>query len=69
MLLRHVLSSMPLHLLSVLNTPESVFKKIQGMFSSFFWGEHEGKNKKKWKAWKKLCNPTDEGGYRREEHL
>ncbi|KAK3184524.1 hypothetical protein Dsin_031810 [Dipteronia sinensis] len=40
-LLRHVLSSMPLHLLSVLNKPKTVFKKIQGpLFAEFPEGEH-----------------------------
>lgn len=35
-LLRHVLSSMTLHLLAILNAPKMVIKKIQGMFASFF---------------------------------
>ncbi|KAK3188861.1 hypothetical protein Dsin_028422 [Dipteronia sinensis] len=40
-LLRHVLSSMPLHLLSFLNTPKIVFKKIQvPIFAKFSEGEH-----------------------------
>lgn len=34
-LLRHVLSSMPIHLLSVLHTPKAVIKKLNSLFASF----------------------------------
>ncbi|XP_041025485.1 uncharacterized protein LOC121265883 [Juglans microcarpa x Juglans regia] len=44
-LLRHVLSSMPMHLLSALHVPKIVFKKLQGLFSNFSWGEQGGKSK------------------------
>ncbi|TXG56159.1 hypothetical protein EZV62_017472 [Acer yangbiense] len=73
-LLRHVLSSMSLHLLSVLNTPKSVFFfffKSRYVLFFFFLGDHKGKDKKKWKAWKRLCIPTEEGGiakYLKRDH-
>ncbi|XP_042969088.1 uncharacterized protein LOC122301771 [Carya illinoinensis] len=61
-LLRHFLSSMPMNLLSTLNLPNLVFKKLQGLFANFFWGEQDDKSKWKWRAWKKLCVPVKEGG-------
>lgn len=35
-LLQHVLSSMPMHLLLALHVPKLVFKKSQGLFANFF---------------------------------
>lgn len=61
-LLRHVPSSMPLHLLSVLNTPKTVFKKIQGIFSSF--SEVNLKRKEKNGRFERSCVPIEEGGIR-----
>lgn len=57
-LIRHVLSSMASHLLAVLNVPKEVLNKINGILSSFFWGETDGKRKRKWWAWSLLCKPT-----------
>lgn len=37
-LLRHVLSSLPIYLLSVLQVPEVVIWKLNGLFAKFFWG-------------------------------
>ncbi|XP_042942930.1 uncharacterized protein LOC122277118 [Carya illinoinensis] len=61
-LLRHVLSSMPIHLLSVIQKPASVIKKLNSLFSGFFWGDKNGKVKRRWKAWNHMCGPVEEGG-------
>lgn len=53
-LLRHVLSSMPIHLLSVLHLPKAILRKLNSQFASFFWGKQGGKKKWMWRAWKKL---------------
>ncbi|XP_022895288.1 uncharacterized protein LOC111409474 [Olea europaea var. sylvestris] len=61
-LLRHVLTCMATHLLSVLNVPKSIFKRLNSILSSFFWGEVNGRTRKKWCCWDKLCKPVVEGG-------
>ncbi|XP_035541522.1 uncharacterized protein LOC118344586 [Juglans regia] len=61
-LLRHVLSSMATHLLAVLPVPNGVFKVLNRIMSSFFWGNSDGRGKRKWVAWKNICYPTEEGG-------
>ncbi|XP_042965908.1 uncharacterized protein LOC122299590 [Carya illinoinensis] len=62
LLLRHVVSSIPVHLLSVLHTPKKVVSSLNRIMSNFFWGISNGKQKRKWVAWKKVCMPTKEGG-------
>ncbi|XP_042986314.1 uncharacterized protein LOC122314764 [Carya illinoinensis] len=61
-LLRHVISSMALHLFTVFHIPQVVINKINQMMGSFFWGESNGKDKKKWLAWKHMGMPVVEGG-------
>ncbi|XP_042964017.1 uncharacterized protein LOC122298309 [Carya illinoinensis] len=61
-LLRHVLSSMAIHLMAVLHVPNGVYRVLNRIMSSFFWGDVEGKGKRKWVAWKHICHPTEEGG-------
>ena len=61
-LLRHVLSSMALHLFAVLQVPNSIIKVLNRLMSTFFWGEVNGKGKKKWVAWTNICKPVEEGG-------
>ncbi|XP_040995112.1 uncharacterized protein LOC121241423 [Juglans microcarpa x Juglans regia] len=61
-LLSHVLSSMATHLLVVLHVPTVVIKSLNRLLSSFFWGESDGKDRRKWVAWKEICRPIDEGG-------
>ncbi|XP_041020448.1 uncharacterized protein LOC121262091 [Juglans microcarpa x Juglans regia] len=61
-LLRHVLASMPVHILYVINVPLTSIARINSLLSSFFWGQVNGIKKMKWRAWPKLCLPTGEGG-------
>ncbi|XP_042958059.1 uncharacterized protein LOC122293578 [Carya illinoinensis] len=61
-LLRHVLSSMAIHLFAVLHVPKVVIKALNRILSSFFWGDSDGKGKKKWISWTHICRPPDEGG-------
>ncbi|GLT71798.1 hypothetical protein SLA2020_437910 [Shorea laevis] len=62
LLIKHVLSSLPVHLLSVLPVPKQIFGKINRLFSTFFWGSSEGRPKRKWVSWESVCRPVDEGG-------
>ncbi|KAF5468656.1 hypothetical protein F2P56_012795 [Juglans regia] len=61
-LLKHVIVSMPVHLLAVLQVPKAVLLSLHKMFSSFFWGSVNGKSKRKWIKWDILCKPIDEEG-------
>lgn len=47
MLIQHVLNSILIHLLSSIAAPKLVFSTINHLFSSFFLGSFDGKNKRK----------------------
>lgn len=61
-LIRHVLASMPIHILAVADIPATVFRKIESIFANFFWGKSDWGNRKHWVAWVSLCLPVAEGG-------
>ncbi|XP_059284799.1 uncharacterized protein LOC132038092 [Lycium ferocissimum] len=61
-LIKHVLSAMPIHLLSICQPPKNILQQIEKVFANFFWGTHEGKHKYHWASWEKMCLPTSEGG-------
>lgn len=62
MLLKHVLMSLPIHLMSVIQVPLSVVRVLNRYFSNFFLGMIDGKPKKHWLAWLAVCQPVGEGG-------
>lgn len=47
-LLKHFIQSIPIHYLSVLQTPKLVINKIRKVMITFFWGSNDGKPKQKW---------------------
>lgn len=61
-LIKHVLSSIPIHILSETSIPELCIKKIEAILSNFFWGKSEFGKKCHWCKWETLCKPVDEGG-------
>lgn len=61
-LIKHVLNSMPVHLLSVLNIPKGVISRLQKIFSNFLWGSSVENKKRKWISWKQICLLVEEGG-------
>lgn len=61
-LIKHVLSSMPIYLLAVTDIPELVFKKIDSILANFFWGSSDYGRKRHWVNWKSVCKPVQEGG-------
>ncbi|XP_027081100.2 uncharacterized protein [Coffea arabica] len=60
-LIKHVLESMPVHLMSASVIPGKVFKIIEKTCSSFLWGSFN-ESKFHWIRWSQLCYPVDEGG-------
>ncbi|KAL0293865.1 UNVERIFIED_CONTAM: hypothetical protein Sangu_3229700 [Sesamum angustifolium] len=62
LLIKTVLSSMPIYLLQVLNPPVSTIQKLERLFARFFWGSTTEQRKIHWTKWHNVCFPTDEGG-------
>ncbi|XP_071926081.1 uncharacterized protein [Coffea arabica] len=60
-LARHVLASLPMYLLQVLNTPKVVLTQLGKICNSFLW-DNKGERRIHWSSWDKLCFPIDEGG-------
>ncbi|VFQ65925.1 unnamed protein product [Cuscuta campestris] len=61
-LIKHVLSSIPLHLIAAHTLPKSVITKLHSMMANFFWGTSSGNNKYHWTKWEDICKPKEEGG-------
>ncbi|CAA7397126.1 unnamed protein product [Spirodela intermedia] len=62
-LIRHVLMSMPLHLLAVHEVLDTVLQTIRRICTSFLWdGQLEGPRRQRRVSWEKACRPTNEGG-------
>ncbi|CAH9143431.1 unnamed protein product [Cuscuta epithymum] len=61
-LIKHVLNSIPLHVVSVTNIPVAVVNMINLMIANFFWGTRDNKPKYPWAKLKRLCKPTVNGG-------
>ncbi|XP_071920627.1 uncharacterized protein [Coffea arabica] len=60
-LARHVLASLPMYLLQVLDPPKAVLSRLGRICNSFLW-DHQGERRIHWSSWDKLCFPYDEGG-------
>ncbi|XP_071905685.1 uncharacterized protein [Coffea arabica] len=61
-LIKHVLASVPAHLLSAVVVPSSVFTMIEKVCANFIWGSMAEKSKFHWIRWSQLCYPVEEGG-------
>ncbi|XP_071939020.1 uncharacterized protein [Coffea arabica] len=61
-LIKHVLATMPVHLLSAAVIPGKVFRTIEKAFSTFLWGSSSEESKFHWIRWSQMCYPVDEGG-------
>lgn len=60
-LIKHVLTAMLVHLLSICQPPKTIIKQIEKIFANFLCGINEGKKKYHWATWHKLFFPTEEG--------
>ncbi|XP_027124314.1 uncharacterized protein LOC113769296 [Coffea eugenioides] len=61
-LIRHVLSSIPIHLLAVGVIPKGTFRLIERVCADFLWEAGDERKKFQWIRWRDLCFPTEEGG-------
>ncbi|XP_027178008.1 uncharacterized protein LOC113777167 [Coffea eugenioides] len=61
-LIRHVLSSIPLHLLQVVQPPKAVTIALRRICNTFLWDHSTTEQRVHWAAWEKVCFPVGEGG-------
>jgi hypothetical protein len=61
-LLKAVLSSLPVYFLSFFKAPAGIISSIESIFKRFFWGGGEGNRKIAWINWDTICLPKAEGG-------
>ncbi|KAK6791450.1 hypothetical protein RDI58_010531 [Solanum bulbocastanum] len=61
-LVKYVLQSLPIHILSAITPPSTIIMQIQQIMANFFWGWRNDKRKYHWSSWKNLSFPCEEGG-------
>jgi hypothetical protein len=61
-LINSVLTSLPMFMLSFLEIPVGVRKRLDFYRSNFFWQSDEHKKKYRLSKWSILCRPKDQGG-------
>nr|XP_016511576.1 PREDICTED: uncharacterized protein LOC107828724 [Nicotiana tabacum] len=60
-LISSVLQSMPVHMLSVLDPPNSILGHLHKTFARFFWSTKEEGRSRHWASWQNLFLPKEEG--------
>ncbi|XP_060216562.1 uncharacterized protein LOC132644039 [Lycium barbarum] len=63
-LIAHVFHTMPVYLLSTMNSMKGVIDQLHKIFAKYFWSNTTGVKGKHWVAWDKMCLPKHEGGLR-----
>lgn len=61
-MIKHVLQTLPVYLLSAIRPPKRVIKSLHKIFSKYFWGSTIDEKRKQWVAWDRMCLPLEEGG-------
>lgn len=61
-LIKSVLHSLPLHIISAVYPPKTTLDLIEKAFANFFWGSSNDKNSYHWIKWQNLCFPKNESG-------
>ena len=61
-LVNAVLTSLPMFMLSFLEIPKGVRKRLDFYRSRFFWQSDENKRKYRLTKWNIICRPKDQGG-------
>lgn len=61
-LIKSVLSSLPLYHLSYFKLTEQEAHKCDSVLNNFFWGNHSGRKAPQMKAWDTICLPANHGG-------
>ncbi|XP_027120639.2 uncharacterized protein [Coffea arabica] len=61
-LIKHVLSAIPIHLLVASCPPKGVLALVERAMANFLWGEREGGLRHHWIKWADLCADSSQGG-------
>jgi len=61
-LLKYVLSSLPVYFLSFFKAPAGIISLIESIFKRFFWGGSEDSKKIAWIKWDDICVSKEVGG-------
>ncbi|KAG5580402.1 hypothetical protein H5410_051029 [Solanum commersonii] len=61
-LVKHVLQTLPIHLLSAIFPPSTTINQNQGIMANFFWALRNDKKKYHSSFWKNCTFPDYEGG-------
>jgi hypothetical protein len=60
--IKSVLSAIPVYFLSFFKAPTGIISKLESLFKQFLWGGSEDERKINWVKWEKICRPIEEGG-------
>jgi hypothetical protein len=61
-LLKSVLTALPIYFLSFFKAPSGIISLTESLFKSFLWGESEEAKKIHWVKWDRICMAKDRGG-------
>ena len=61
-ILKFVLTALPVYALSFFKTSSSIISSIESLLNKFFWGGSEEKRKISWVGWSSLCLRREYGG-------
>ena len=61
-LLKAVLSSLPIYVLSFFKAPTGIISSIESLFNCFFWGGSDDHRKISWVDWNSVCRGKEVGG-------
>ncbi|MCH83014.1 LINE-1 reverse transcriptase like [Trifolium medium] len=61
-LLKSVLSALPIYYLSFFKMPPGIISLIESLFKKFLWGGSEESRKIHWLKWDRVCKPKESGG-------
>ncbi|KAK4724025.1 hypothetical protein R3W88_026804 [Solanum pinnatisectum] len=61
-LIKHVLLSMPIHIMAAVSPPSTTIKYIESIIAEFFWGRDQDRRKYHWASLETMSLPYEEGG-------
>jgi hypothetical protein len=61
-LIKHVLSSIPIHSMTIFDIPKTTIQKLHRIMNNFLWLSSNKKSFKHWVAWNTVTKTKEEGG-------
>ncbi len=61
-LIKVVAQSILTYTMSCFRLPDGLCNDLNNMFSNFWWGQHDKKNRAHWIRWSQLCLSKEDGG-------